>query len=172
MKFSSLIFVSLLFLTTTTLTNCSTPDEDESSSVRNHYNLYIEEEYGNDDAEEEDDDMDYLDNDENEDIVYTGMISSKKPTASPPPSGLSKTQSILVNNALPTKLGPVSSPPLPSFSGVTSATCKRWRCKLNGYTPIWKPGTPDSCSKIYGKLSMASRADCQNKYCEQVCAQF
>ena len=48
---------SLLF--SSSLTNCSTPDEDESSSVRNHYNLYIEEEYGNDDAEEEDDDMDY-----------------------------------------------------------------------------------------------------------------
>ena len=163
MKFSSLIFVSLLFLTATTLTNCSTPDEDESSSVRNHYNLYIEEEYGNDDAEEEDDDMDYLDNDENEDIVYTGMISSKKPSAPPQ-------QSVLVNNALPTKLGPASSSP--SFSGVTSAACKRWRCKLNGYTPIWKSGTPPSCSENYNKLSMTSKADCQNKYCEQVCAQF
>ena len=103
------------------------------------------------DALEDSDDMlgndfDY-DDGENEDIVYTGMVSAKPPTPS-----------------LPTSSSMIKSPSPP--------VCKKWRCSMNGYIPNWKPNAISFCTKDYLKLSIYNKAYCQENYCEKTCASF
>lgn len=81
--------------------------------------------------------------DDNEDIIYRGMVSAK-----PPP---------VVN----------TSPSL-----IKAPVCKKWRCNMNGYIPIWKPNVTPFCSKDYLKLSIQNKAFCQTNYCVQVCSAF
>lgn len=108
------------------------------------------------------DDLDDFDfdnyNDSNdEDIIYSGMISSKKSPLPPPPSSLLK---------LPTQTYKHTS------QTNAQVSCKKWRCKLNGYVPIWKSDVTTSCKELYNKLSWQSKAQCQDKYCEKVCDKF
>ena len=107
------------------------------------------------------DDLDWSDDedfssDDDEDIIYSGMISAKK---SPPPPPTNK----LSNSASLTKI-PFSAP-----SQQTSNLCKKQRCKLNGYTPIWLSHVSDACKNSYFKLSFPQKADCQDKFCMKVC---
>lgn len=110
-----------------------------------------------DDSEDFDfDNIDDFDNDENEDIIYTKMISASPPTKKTTPSI------------------PVPPPKYvsnPSFSA-TNVVCKKWRCKLNGYVPIWNKDVSSACSNNYGKLSWSNKAFCQEKFCEKVCEKF
>ena len=103
----------------------------------------------------DDSDYDFDDNDEDEDIVYTtGMISAKSP---PPPPVVS----------LPSSQSLIKSPP-----SIQVSSCKKWRCGMNGYIPIWKSNVPVFCTKDYLKLPVMDKAYCQTNFCQQVCASF
>ena len=107
-----------------------------------------------DDSDEFDfDDLDF--GNEDEDIVYTNMISKKPPPS--PTSGLSNS-----------KVQPVSNF-IPAGNTVSSQMCKKKRCKLNGYIPIWNSDVTALCRDNYSKLSWSSKASCQERYCMQVC---
>ncbi len=83
------------------------------------------------------------------------MISQKKPTTSPPPKILPSSQTLIRSPS------PISAP-----------NCKKWRCKLNGYTPIWLPNVSDTCKNHYQSLSWNFKAQCQDKFCQKVCEKF
>jgi len=104
-------------------------------------------------------DDDYT-SDYNEDIIYTNMISKKPPSAPPAtPSRLTSPSLIKV--------------PSPSSSqSFVTPTCKKWRCNMNGYIPIWKSGASSFCTSDYMKLSIQNKAYCQDQFCEKVCQQF
>lgn len=91
-------------------------------------------------------DADY--DDENEDIIFGGMVSAKP--QSPPPKFLPSAPSL------------IKAPP----------PCKKWRCQLNGYTPIWLPSVSSYCKDNYDKLGIMAKANCQDQFCQKVCASF
>jgi len=111
------------------------------------------------DLEERDDvlgdDYDYDDGD-NEDIIYSGMISSK-PAPNPP--------------SRPSSPSLIKSPPS-SFAPIQPPPCKKWRCRLNGYVPIWTASVSSLCKDNYAKLGIMAKANCQDQFCQKVCASF
>jgi len=95
-----------------------------------------------------DDDYDF-NSDDNEDIIYSSMVSAKPPVTPP----VKLTSSLF-------------SPP------VTPPTCKKWRCTMNGYTPIWKPDVSAACKNNYSKMGIMTKAACQDQFCVKVCEKF
>jgi hypothetical protein len=108
-------------------------------------------EESNDELEDfyDDDDNYDFNSDDNEDIIYSSMVSAKPP-ATPP---VKLTSSLL-------------SPP------VTPPPCKKWRCSMNGYTPIWKPDVSAACKNNYSKMGIMTKAVCQDQFCVKVCEKF
>lgn len=100
------------------------------------------------------DDDDYT-SDDNEDIIYSNMISQKKPTTPPPPTILPSSQTL------------IRSP-----SQITPPNCKKWRCKMNGYTPNWTQFVSSFCKDNYQKLNIMAKANCQDQFCQKVCEKF
>ena len=133
-NFKPIVLLSFLFFTSVISDDFSQPLVD-SNEVADF-----------DDSEDFDfDNIDDFDNDENEDIVYTGMVSTN-PKTTP------------------------NSPKAPVVAPVV--TCKKWRCSMNGYIPNWKPNVPSLCTKDYVKLSINYKAYCQDNFCEKVCEKF
>lgn len=135
-------------------------DYSEPISSNNDLTVFDEnEDLVNDDGADED-----YNSDENEDIVYTNMISKKTP--SPPPPVKFPSSSTLIKSPHPS-----SSYNFPS-SSFTPPTCKKWRCKLNGYVPIWTSSVTDFCKDNYSKLGWQQKANCQDQFCVKVCEKF
>jgi len=135
----------------------STLAEDFSEPLNNDVSNIEESDFDDDFGLED------YDDDENEDIIYSGMISNKKSPPPPPPS---------FGSILPSSSSFVKAPVPIQKSPIQINTCKRWRCQLNGYTPIWNSNAPSFCKDNYQKLSMDKKADCQKNFCYQVCASF
>jgi len=100
-------------------------------------------------------DFDNYDDGEDEDIIYTNMISSRP---SPTPPAIKVTSSTLIK-----------SPPAPP---TTPPPCKKWRCTMNGYTPIWKSDVSAACKNNYAKMGIMTKAVCQDQFCVKVCEKF
>lgn len=141
--------ISFLFFISVLAENpLSTDDLTSSYETNNDYEIS-----DLDDAADADDDYT---SDYNEDIIYTNMIS-KKPPSTPPP-------------VLPSSPSLIKMPS--SSQSLVTPTCKKWRCNMNGYIPIWKSGASSFCTSDYMKLSMQNKAYCQDQFCEKVCQQF
>ncbi len=107
------------------------------------------------------DDLDLSDDEDfaadDEDIIYSGMISAKPPPTPPPVNRLPSSSSLVKTPTAP----PTTPPP-----------CKKWRCKMNGYTPIWTSKVSSYCKDNYAKLGIMAKASCQDQFCEKVCEKF
>jgi len=127
-------------------------------------NSDVEDFDGNEDYDVNDSDVEDYDSDENEDIVYSNMIS-KRPPLPPPPTKYTSSASLI-------KSPPPSSSYIPPSSSFTPPTCKKWRCKLNGYVPIWTSSVTAFCKDNYSKLGWQQKANCQDQFCVKVCEKF
>jgi len=132
----------------------STLAEDFSEQLNNDFSNIEESDF--------DDNFGLEDYDENEDIIL-GWFQIKKSPPPPPPSFGTKlpSSSSFVKVTVPIQKSPIQS-----------NTCKRWRCKLNGYTPIWNSDAPLFCKDNYQRLSMEKKADCQRNFYYQFFANF
>lgn len=105
-------------------------------------------------TDDEDYDEDYVD-DNDEDIIYSRMVSAK-PSPTPPPAF-----------KLPSSPSLVKTPTAPP-----TTICKKWRCTMNGYTPVWTSKVSSYCKDNYAKLGIMAKASCQDQFCEKVCEKF
>ncbi len=124
-------------------------DYSEPISTNNEVeNFDSNEDYGLEDSDVED-----YDSDENEDIIYTNMISKKTPSPPPPLK-------------YPSSASLIKSPP------TTPPPCRKWRCSMNGYVPKWKPDVSAACRDNYSKMGIMTKAVCQDQFCVKVCEKF
>lgn len=138
-----IVFISFLFFAAVAANDFTEPEADYEVSDLEDSDDMLGEDFGYDAGE-------------NEDIIYSRMISAK-PVAKPP--------------RLPSSPILIKSPPS-SFTPTQPPVCKKWRCRLNGYTPIWVSYAPTFCTQNYGKLSWQAKAKCQDDYCQKTCVSF